>query len=292
MALSVSSPARADENLRGVISSRGDGTFVLETDGATSLIVIVNDSTTIKRTNGIVARTVSAANLMPGLRVHVEGDYEGPTRFVAERISFSQSDLKIARAIEAGLANTDKRSVANQQQISEQTLALLQHDRSLTAQGQRIASHDDLIAANAERIVGTSGAIAATNVRIGNLDDYESVSSITVYFANGSARIAKKYRSELEQFAARATAGDGYVVQVQAYASAVGSAARNQALSQQRTDAVTAVLHQQGVPPTSMVAPAAMGTMGQVAPNTTSKGQQANRRAVVTLLRNTGVASK
>jgi outer membrane protein OmpA-like peptidoglycan-associated protein len=38
--------------------------------------------------------------------------------------------------------------------------------------------------------------------------------------------------------------------------------------------------------------PAAMGVSQQVAPNTTAQGQAENRRAVVTLLQNKGIAGQ
>jgi outer membrane protein OmpA-like peptidoglycan-associated protein len=79
---------------------------------------------------------------------------------------------------------------------------------------------------------------------------------------------------------------------VQGYASAVGPDAINQPLSRQRADAVTAVLQQSGVTPTDLAYPAAMGTTGQVASNKTAEGQSQNRRVVVKLLQNKGVAGR
>jgi outer membrane protein OmpA-like peptidoglycan-associated protein len=56
-----------------------------------------------------------------------------------------------------------------------------------------------------------------------------------------------------------------------------------------RADAVTAVLQQNGVPPTNIVVPAAMGVSEQPASNKTKEGQAQNRRTVVTLLQNKGI---
>lgn len=141
-------------------------------------------------------------------------------------------------------------------------------------------------------LVTTGNRIDATNARIGNLDQYTVIQSISVYFANGKADIAPKYRTQLEEFAAQVKGVRGSVVQVQAYASAVGSQAFNQQLTRRRADAVTAVLQQSGLTPTDMAVPAAMGTTGQVASNQTAEGQAQNRRAVVTLLQNKGVVGK
>jgi len=82
------------------------------------------------------------------------------------------------------------------------------------------------------------------------------------------------------------------MIQVQGYASAVGSNALNQKLSMQRADAVTSVLQQDGVPPPNILVPAAMGVTDQVASNRTADGQAQNRRTVVTLLQNKGISER
>jgi hypothetical protein len=81
------------------------------------------------------------------------------------------------------------------------------------------------------------------------------------------------------------------IVQVQGYASAVGSAALNQKLSMERANNVLAYLEQDGkIPLTNILAPGAMGTSDQVAPNATTEGQAENRRVVVRILQNKGIA--
>jgi OOP family OmpA-OmpF porin len=50
-------------------------------------------------------------------------------------------------------------------------------------------------------------------------------------------------------------------------------------------------LEQEGkIPLTNMLAPGAMGTSKQVAPDTTAEGQAENRRVVVSILQNKGIA--
>src|SRR5262245_19229579 len=65
---------------------------------------------------------------------------------------------------------------------------------------------------------------------------------------------------------------EGYAIQIEGHASAVGSEARNQSLSRQRAAAVAAVLSQSGIPSTQMNVPAAMGVSDQVASNSTRQG--------------------
>lgn len=78
---------------------------------------------------------------------------------------------------------------------------------------------------------------------------------------------------------------NGYVIEVKGHASAVGSAALNQKLSQERATNLTEFLEQQGgIPLTSMLAPATIGTSKQVAPDNNAEGQAENRRVVVRVL--------
>jgi OOP family OmpA-OmpF porin len=283
----------AEERVRGVITGRGDdGTVAVRTDDSSSLVVVLTDVTTIRRTDGLRELRMTTAELMSGLRVQLEGAYQGTNRFVAQTITFSRADLKMALAIRGALDMTDRRSIDNRQRIDEHSQLLEQQARSLNGQGTHIAAHQDQIRAHEEKIVGTTGALAATNARIANLREFNVISSTTVYFRNGSAGIPRNFIAELEQVAARARTVDGYVIQVQGFASAVGPDALNQRLSTERAEAVAAILLQNGIPPAHMLIPAAMGTSEQVSPNTTAAGQAQNRRAVVTLLQNKGLSER
>jgi len=282
----LASTAFADDNIRGVITGRGDaGSVIMQTDSV-KMTVVMNDVTTVNRIDGIRPVLVSSADLIPGLRIKVSGEYEAPDRFVAHRITFTKSDFRTASAIQGGVTPTDQRSLANQARIQQHGQQLAGHEQKLGEHGEQLTSQKAQIAANEQQIVATTGALAA---RIANLDDYTALKSVTVYFPNGKASISKEARAQLQQLAAQATGTHGYMIQVQAYASAVGSEPLNQKLSMQRADAVTAILQQSGVPPTNVIVPAAMGTTEQVAPNKTAKGQAENRRAVVTLLQNKGI---
>jgi flagellar motor protein MotB len=62
-------------------------------------------------------------------------------------------------------------------------------------------------------------------------------------------------------------------------------------LSSERASNVTAFLEQQGhIPLTKMLAPGAMGTSQHVDSNKTTEGQAENRRVVVKILQNKGIA--
>ena len=145
--------------------------------------------------------------------------------------------------------------------------------------------------AEQQKIAANKAAIAADNKRFGELGDYNILGEATVYFGNGKTAIDPQYQPQLLQLAQQAKGVTAYTIQVQGYASAVGSAALNQRLSSERADAVTAFLEQQGqIPLTNMLAPGAMGTTSQVGSDTTAEGQSENRRVVVRILQNKGIA--
>lgn len=275
----ASSPAAAAEHLRGVVTGRGsDGALLVRTD-TTDMIVVINESTSVEERSGMRAIKVDVPSLVPGLRVDVEGTFQNTTRFLAERITFTRTDLKTARDIEAGLTPTNEAVNSNRTLIEANQQ---QNNQRFEQQGQRIAANDD-------KIVATSGAVDAANARIANLDDYSIIDSLTVYFANGQATIPAEYQTQLRDLAQRARTTNAYSVQIEGHASGVGSYALNQRLSRARADAVAMLLQQSGVSTTKMFVPAAMGVSDQAASNTTKAGQAQNRRVVVRVLQNRGI---
>jgi outer membrane protein OmpA-like peptidoglycan-associated protein len=282
----ISSAAFAADHLRGVVTGRGtDGSLNVRTDSA-DVVVVLNEGTKIRERSGVRSIKVGVPALMPGLRIDVEGRYEGTARLTAERITFTRGDLKTLRDIEGGLTPTNEavqnnRALidANQQQASQR---FTRNEESLAQQDRRISSND-------EKIVATNGRVEATNGRIANLDDYTVVDTLTVYFRNGRSTVSSDFETRLRQFAQSAKAVDGYSVQVEGHASAVGNNALNQRLSRERADAVAALLQQNGIPSTKMFVPATMGVSDQVATNKTKDGQAQNRRVVVRVLQNRGL---
>jgi len=103
--------------------------------------------------------------------------------------------------------------------------------------------------------------------------------------------VEDQFKPQLLALAQQAKGITAYILQVKGYASKVGSAALNQKLSTERAENVTDFLEQQGqIPLTNILSPGAMGTSRQVAPDTTAEGQADNRRVVVRILQNKGIA--
>jgi outer membrane protein OmpA-like peptidoglycan-associated protein len=251
--------AAADADLKGVIKVRSGDTMTVHTEDSRDVTVVLTAGTKVHETHGVIDKrhaNKAVTALIPGLRVKVKGYYNDEDQLVAEVVSFSGHDLKTAQDIQAGLDPT-------QQQIQ------------------------DLQKESAEH----AAEIAAANKRFGELGEYNIMDEVTVYFGNGKAAIEDKYEPELMQLAQKAKGVTGYVIQVQGYASKVGSAAFNQKLSAERAQNVTSFLEQNcQIPLTNILAPGAMGTSEQVGSNETAEGQAENRRVVVRVLQNKGIA--
>jgi outer membrane protein OmpA-like peptidoglycan-associated protein len=222
--------------------------------------------------------------LEPGLQVQVQGNYNAQNQLVANTIKFNGKDLQTASDIQAGVTPVEQQEQLQKEQAAKQEAQIKKEQAAMTQQQKEMAAAQAKIAAN-------KAAIAAVNKRFGELADYNIWDEVTVLFGNDKVTVDPQYNAKLLALCQKAKTVNGYVIQVKGYASAVGSAALNQKLSQERAANVTDFLEQKGgIPLTNILAPGAMGTSKQVAPDTTVEGQAENRRVVVRVLQNKGIA--
>ena len=281
-----------NDQIKGVIDGRNGATMTVKTQDSGNVTVVLTAATQVLEPEGVFRKKhLAITALIPGLPVEVKGGFNAQNQLVASTVMFHGSDLQTAQDIQAGLAPTKQAVQANQQQIQQseeqiraQEQALAQQQRQLQAEQQASAKHAAEIAAN-------KAAIAAANKRFGELAEYNILGEVTVLFGNGKVNIEEQYKPQLLKLAQQAKGITGYIIQVKGYASKVGSAALNQRLSEERAENVTGFLEQQGrIPLTNILAPGAMGASRQVAPDTTAEGQAENRRVVVRILQNKGIA--
>jgi OmpA-OmpF porin, OOP family len=264
----------------GLIKARNGDTMVVQTPSAPNLVVLLTDHTEVGQIQGVLKarrKEMSMAALIPGLAVKVEGNFNNQNQLVAKVVKFKGNDLKQAESIQAGMHES-------QEELKKQQAELDQHYQALQAQQAQLTEHDAKIAANKE-------AVEAAVARFGQLDDYYIFDELTIYFDNGKVSVDPKYSSQLSTLANKAKKIEGYMIEVKGYASAVGSVALNQKLSEDRANNVTNILIQQGrVPLTRMLAPGAMGESEQIGNDNTAEGQAENRRVVVRVLQNKAIA--
>jgi OOP family OmpA-OmpF porin len=272
---------------QGLITGRNGDTMTLQTSDASNLVVVLTDDTKVAQIQGVFKarrKQMSMAALIPGLQVQVEGSYNTKNQLVASSIKFKGNDLEDAQTIQAGLQPTKEQIQQTQEELAEQKAALERQQQEMQEQQQQMAAAQAKIDAN-------KAAIEAANKRFGQLDDYNILDEVTVYFGNGKVALDPKYNPQLLQLAEKAKMITAYTIQVKGYASSVGSKALNQQLSEDRAASVTQFLLQQGhIPLTRMLAPGAMGESRQVGNDKTAEGQAENRRVVVRVLQNKGIA--
>jgi len=278
--------AAQSAKVQGVINGRSGATMSLQTS-AGNVVVLLTDSTEAEDVSGIFharKKQMSLTALVPGLQVQVQGSYNSQNQLVANTVKFDGKELQTATDIQAGVTPVEQQTEQQKQELAEQQAKLQQQQAQLTAEQQQQQADEAKIAAN-------KAAIAAVNKRFGELADYNIWDEVTVLFGNDKVTVDPQYNAQLLALCQKAKTVTGYVIQVKGYASAVGSAALNQKLSQERAANVTAYLEQQGgIPLTNILAPGAMGTSKQVASDKTAEGQAENRRVVVRVLQNKGIA--
>ena len=266
--------------VNGLVTGRNGATMTLQTASNPKLVVLLTDDTRVGQVQGVLKprrKQMSMAALIPGLQVQVEGSYNAEHQLEASSVKFKGNDLEDAQTIQAGLQPAKEQIEQSQQELEQQKAALERQQQALQAQQAKIEANKE--------------AIEAANRRFGQLDDYNIMDEVTVYFGNGKVALDPKYRPQLLQLAEKAKTITAYTIQVKGYASSVGSASLNQKLSEDRANTVTQFLQQQGhVPLTNMLAPGAMGESRQVGNDKTAEGQEQNRRVVVRVLQNKGIA--
>jgi outer membrane protein OmpA-like peptidoglycan-associated protein len=259
--------------VEGIIKAREGNTMILKTSDSSDFKVVLNDETKVGQVEGLLKarrKDMSMAALIPGLKVKVKGTNNDQHELVADSVAFKGNDLAQAQTIQAGLHETQAQSQENKVAIEQQNATMQQHQ---------------------EQISANKAAISEATARFGQLDDYYIRDEVTVYFENGKVDFDPKYVPQLMKLAETAKSINGYVIEVKGYASAVGSEALNQKLSEDRADNVTNILVQRGnVPLTRMLAPAAMGESHQIETGQQETEQSENRRVTVRVLQNKAIA--
>lgn len=286
-------PAQAADakaiNFEGAIVSR-DGNNLLVRSGAENFNVAVTDATKVYSASGRFIfyneEPASAASLIPGLTIHIQGEAVG-SQATASIIKFHPDDLKTANGIQAALAVPQKEAdvlkakVKAQEQViaaQEQQIATNKQNIDVTKQ-QTDAQKQELVAAKAE-----------VDKRFGDMADYDVKEEMTLLFDINSATLSDKAKADLQAFAAKAKTYKGYLIQVAGYADATGSASLNQNLSDRRAEVVANYLRQScDVGISRVLAPVAMSTAKPVAANETAQGKAENRRVVVKIAVNRAI---
>jgi OmpA-OmpF porin, OOP family len=291
---SISALGASDKaKVKGMIISRtGETLIVSNANGKTT--VVLDDSTKVRHPRGLVGlrkKQVTAAVLIPGLKVSVDGTSDDQNRIVAKTITFDSNDLETAEMIQAGLHPTAEQVAANQKAIGANQQDIAANKDAIAGQSAELASQKQDISTNKQQIDQNIKDIQEANDRFNQLTDYDVKGDLTVNFQSGSSKLSPDDQAKLKQLGQSATSLTGYIVEVKGYADSTGNAAMNTRLSQDRAQAVIDYLIQQcSIPIRHVIAPGAYGETNAVASNETSSGRAENRRVEVKVLVNKAIA--
>lgn len=266
-----------DNKIEGIIVSRDGDSFVIRDDLGATTNVTLSKSTKIDKLKGLIgvrSDNISAAVLVPGLRISVEPESPGKPSTAAKSVQFHADDLEAANNIQAALT-------VPQQQIQALIAKVNAQEKELAAQKQQNEAQEQLIAT----------LKTDTDIRFSNLDQYDIQAELNVLFDRNSANLSNKSKEELKAFAEKAKSYKGYLVQVAGFADATGNDKVNQELSDRRAATVANFLRQAcDLGMSRVLATVAMSNSKAISTNE-PEGNAADRRVTVKIAVNKGIAN-
>ncbi|MBI2821755.1 MAG: OmpA family protein [Acidobacteria bacterium] len=295
------SPSGPKQKIHGtIVSMEADNVTLRDSRGAEVAVYFTGDTQVKEKKSNPFrgAKDYAAAQLVSGLEVEVEGRRSATGQFVAEKIRFSDDDLKLAQMIQSQVVPVETRvdeaesrveqaegrigqTEQNAQRLSGQLEEL--NAVSNAARGGAKAAQETADEARSEASRASQGLSELAS----GLDQYDAKQSITVHFKAGSALLSPEAKAALDDMAAQTATEKAFVIEVAGFASSDGNEDFNRQLSQRRAEAVTRYLAEEhGVPLRRIVMPFGYGESLPAADNATRQGREQNRRVEVTLLVN------
>jgi outer membrane protein OmpA-like peptidoglycan-associated protein len=257
-------PSGAKMKFQGVVIERNADTFTIRDRTRTDYQVRISDNTSVKTYGGFLSsgKKYPVTDLLRGLIVEVEGRGDAQGEIVADKIRFNESDMRAAITSDTRVTPVEE----NQRKIAGQM--------------------DELYAVAQE----ARQQVAAVNERVSALDEYDTQQSVAVTFNVNSAVLSPEARQQLDDFAAKALATSGYMIEVSGHTDSTGGEAKNMRLSRDRAEAVVEYLTvNHKIPARRFITPMGYGKAEAVADNSTAAGRAQNRRVEAKLLINRGL---
>src|SRR5580765_374016 len=257
-------PAGSRMKFQGVVIERSADTFTIRDRSRTDYQVRITDDTSVKTTGGFLhgGKKYPVTDLLRGLIVEVEGRGNPQGELVADKIRFRESDMRAAMTSDTRVTPLEE----NQKKIAGQI--------------------DELYAVAQE----ARQEVARVDERVSALDDYDVQEAIAVTFRLNSAVLLPEAKHQLDEFATKALASSGFMIEVSGHTDSTGSDARNMRLSRDRAESVVEYLTvNHKIPARRFITPMGYGKSDAVADNSTAGGRAQNRRVEVKILANRGL---
>ena len=260
-------PSGSKMKFEGVVIDRSADAFTIRDRTRTDYMVRITDDTSIKTKGGFFrgGKKYPVTDILRGLIVEVEGRGDARGEIVADKIRFRESDMRASITSEARVRPVEE----NQEKIANQM--------------------DELYAIAQE----ARQQVAAVNDRVTALDEYDVQAHVAVTFRVNSAVLSPEAKQQLDEFAAKALASSGYMIEISGHTDSTGGEAKNMRLSRDRAESVVEYLTvRHKIPARRFITPMGYGKSDAIADNSTSTGRQQNRRVEVKILANRGLTGK
>lgn len=257
-------PAGSKMKFRGVVISRDADVFTIRDRTRQDYQVLITDNTSIKTNGGFLrsGKKYPVTDILRGLIVEVEGKGDSRGQLVADKIRFSESDMRAAITSDTRVSPVE----ANMERVAGQM--------------------DELYAVAAE----ARAEVKRVDERVSALDDYDVQETVAVTFRTNSAILSPEAKHTLDDLAAKTTSARAFMIEVSGHTDSTGSDAKNFRLSRERADAVVQYLAvQHKIPLRRFVTPMGYGKTESVGDNTTAAGREQNRRVEVKMITNRGL---
>ena len=178
----------------------------------------------------------------------------------------------------------DHRNIQDTDTRAQQGIAGAQQAANTADQHALAASQSaDQASASAENAYNRVDSLAGT---VAGLDNYKSLSDVSVTFAFDKSVLTPEDKKELDQVASSLNTTKHYILELTGGTDSVGDAQYNYALSQRRADAVAQYLQAKyNIAPHKFYL-VGIGKDKEVASNRTVSGRKQNRRVEVRVLSN------
>ena len=123
-----------------------------------------------------------------------------------------------------------------------------------------------------------------------SLDKFTVQKTVTIQFKAGKSELLPEAMAALDELASQIKDRNGFLLEIQGFASAEGDADLNERLSQARSEAAKRYMAERHNVPLFRMSILGFGTSRPVAPNETKEGREQNRRVEVRLLTNNAVS--
>ena len=271
---------------------RDADTFTVRDLTGTDTVVRLTDRTSVKTSGGFLrsGTNYGQTQILRGLNLEVEGRGGSNGELIADKVRFSETDLRTARTVEARANPLEEQAKVTEGRLSD----VEQNAQKLSGQIDELAAVSNAARGGAKAAQDTADAaiagVNATNDRISALDDYVPQETTSVNFRVGSSVLTADGKAKLDAIATKALNAKGYVLEVTGFADSTGATERNRQLSSRRADAVIRYLvEQHQIPLRRIVTPYGFGESNPIADNKTRTGRAENRRVEVKVLVNKGL---